>query len=59
MPLKSYGVLTAKAVAGVREGADDTPHYQIHLVDDAGVHFRSALNVKSAGTPSELLFLAI
>ena len=38
MPLKAYGVLTATAVARVREGAADTsPHYQIHLRDDAGV----------------------
>ena len=59
MPLKSYGVLTARAVDGRREGTvDDTPHYQIHLVDEAGVHYRSAVNVKSASSPSELLYLA-
>ena len=53
-------MLTARAVDGRREGtADDTPHYQVHLVDDAGVHYRAAVNVKSASTPSELLYLAV
>ncbi len=60
MPLKSYGVLTAQVMEGVREGvADSTPHYQVHLVDDAEVHYRVAVNVKSASSPSELLYLAV
>ncbi|OAH14644.1 DUF2278 family protein [Streptomyces jeddahensis] len=58
MPLKSYGVLAARAVDRGREGvADDTPHSQIHLVDDAGTHYRAAVNVKSQQAPSELLYL--
>ncbi|MDI3405564.1 DUF2278 family protein [Streptomyces cavernicola] len=58
MPLKSYGVLAARAVDRRREGAaDDTPHFQIHLVDEAGTHYRAAVNVKSQESPSELLYL--
>ncbi|GAA2797169.1 DUF2278 family protein [Saccharopolyspora taberi] len=59
MPLSSYGVLTARVVDVRREGApDDTPHYQIHLTDNAGTNYRAAVNVKSAQAPSELLYFA-
>ncbi|GAB2736806.1 YukJ family protein [Salinifilum aidingensis] len=59
MPLQSYGVLTARVVDTRREGgSDDTPHYQIHLTDDAGTHYRAAVNVKSAQPPWELLYFA-
>ncbi|WP_230884101.1 YukJ family protein [Planomonospora sp. ID82291] len=37
MPLKSYGVLAGRAVERRREGSTGTPHYQLHLTDDAGV----------------------
>ncbi|MBP2705237.1 DUF2278 family protein [Microbispora sp. RL4-1S] len=57
MSLKSYGVLTGVVADTRREGATDTPHYQIHVVDDAGTHYRVAVNVKSAESPSELLYL--
>lgn len=57
MPLKSYGVLIARAVDTRREGAVDTPHYQIHLTDDQGTHYRAAVNVLSQERPSELLYL--
>ncbi|MGP4007558.1 DUF2278 family protein [Streptomyces sp. 4N124] len=57
MPLKAYGVLITRAVDTRREGADDTPHYQIHLTDDAGTHYRAAVNVLSQERPSELLYL--
>lgn len=57
MPLKTYGVLIARAVDIRREGATDTPHYQIHLTDDRGTHFRTSVNVKSQEQPSELLYL--
>ncbi|MFC8343857.1 DUF2278 family protein [Streptomyces sp. NPDC057280] len=57
MPLKAYGVLITKAVDTRREGATDTPHYQIHLTDDQGVHYRAAVNVLSQESPSELLYL--
>ncbi|HEV7656222.1 MAG TPA: DUF2278 family protein [Mycobacteriales bacterium] len=59
MPIASYGVLSARAVERRTEQADlDSPHYQIHLVDDAGVHYRAAVNVKSAQQPPDLLYLA-
>ncbi|TVZ96440.1 DUF2278 family protein [Streptomyces sp. BK340] len=58
MPLKRYGVLAARAVDRRREGSSDTPHYQIHLTDDAGTHYRAAVNVESQQAPSELLYLA-
>ncbi|MGW0731922.1 DUF2278 family protein [Streptomyces sp. NPDC002851] len=58
MPLKNYGVLAARAVDHRREGAeDDTPHFQIRLVDEGGTHYRAAVNVKSQENPSELLYL--
>ncbi|MEU6594244.1 DUF2278 family protein [Streptomyces sp. NPDC046881] len=57
MPLKTYGVLIARAVATRREGATHTPHYQIHLTDDQGTHYRAAVNVLSQEHPSELLYL--
>src|SRR6187200_163405 len=58
MPLKAYGVLTASVVARTRERTMDTsPHYQIHLRDDAGVDYRAAVNVQSQETPSELLYV--
>jgi uncharacterized protein YukJ len=59
MSLSSYGVLTAAAIGRRREGATDSPHYQIHVVDRAGAHFRIAVNVLSAEAPSELLYVAI
>jgi uncharacterized protein YukJ len=57
MPLRSYGVLSGRVVDTRREGAIDTPHYQIHLADDAGTNYRAAVNVLSQQSPSELLFL--
>lgn len=57
MPIAHYGVLAARAVDRRREGSTDTPHYQIHLVDAAGTHFRAAVNVQSQQAPSELLYL--
>ncbi|MGV4981279.1 DUF2278 family protein [Streptomyces sp. NRAIS4] len=57
MPLKSYGVLIARAVGTRREGAKGTPHYQIHLTDDQGTDYRAAVNVLSQERPSELLYV--
>ncbi|MDC0767964.1 DUF2278 family protein [Streptomyces sp. HD] len=56
MPLKTYGVLVGRAVDTRREGAHDTPHYQIHLTDDQGTHYRAAVNVQSQQKPAELLY---
>ncbi|MET8771679.1 DUF2278 family protein [Streptomyces sp. NPDC004658] len=57
MPVKNYGVLIARVVETRREGARETPHYQIHLTDDHGTHYRAAVNVLSQEHPSELLYL--
>jgi uncharacterized protein YukJ len=59
MALSSYGVLSARVIDTVREGSSDAPHYQIHVADDAGTHYRAAVNVESAQTPSELLYLVV
>jgi uncharacterized protein YukJ len=58
VPLHSYGVLSGRVVDTRREGAADTPHYQIHVVDDAGTNYRIAVNVLSQQSPSELLYVA-
>lgn len=55
MPLKAYGVLAGRALASVREADPDSPHFQVHLSDDAGVHYRASINVKSQQSPSDLL----
>jgi uncharacterized protein YukJ len=57
MPLNAYGVLIARAVDCRREGSHDTPHYQIHAVDNDGTDYRIAVNVLSQQAPSELLYL--
>ena len=59
MPLRSYGVLSGSVVDTRRERSTDSPHYQIHLLDSAGVHYRVAVNVESAQSPSELLYLVV
>jgi len=59
MPLRSYGVLSGRVRDTRREGATDTPHYQIHMADDAGTSYRIAVNVQSQQSPSELLFLVL
>lgn len=57
MPLDQYGVLVARALDSGREDGTDTPHYQLHLVDEPGEHWRIAVNVESQQAPSELLYL--
>src|SRR3954451_3987483 len=59
MPLKSYGVLSGAVVDVRREGNADTPHYQVELLDDAGVHYRIAVNVESQQSPSELKYCVV
>ncbi|MBP0453277.1 DUF2278 family protein [Kitasatospora sp. RG8] len=59
MPLKNYGVLAATAVERRREGAADTPHYQIHLRDAQGTDYRAAVNVQSQQSPSDLLYVVV
>lgn len=55
MSLKSYGVLKGRPI-NARLGAGDSPHYQIHLIDD-DTDYRIAINVKSKLEPSSLLYL--
>ena len=57
MPLREYGVLCGRALASRREGSRDSPHYQVHVVDDDGTDYRIAVNVLSQLAPSELLYL--
>lgn len=57
MALAGYGVLSGRVVETRREGGTDSPHYQVHLVDEQGVHFRAAINVLSQQSPSQLLYL--
>src|SRR3954467_8387150 len=56
MRLKNYGVLVARPVERRREGRTDSPHYQLRLATDAGVHYRAAINVLSQESPSDLLY---
>lgn len=55
MPLKNYGVLKGRPIAR-RLGAGSSPHYQIHIADQAGRNYRIAVNVKSKLAPSELMY---
>ena len=57
MALDRYGALSARAVERRREGATDTPHFQIHAVDPDGENHRIAVNVQSQQSPSELLYV--
>ena len=57
MPLAHYGVLKGKAIE-VRLGASQSPHYQVHLVDDSH-DYRIAVNVLSAVSPSEVEYLVV
>ena len=57
LPAGRYGVFAGRVLDTRREGGRDTPHYQVHLVDDSGVHARLAVNVQSQQSPSELLYL--
>jgi uncharacterized protein YukJ len=60
MPVPHYGVLAARVVDRRRENAQEgSPHFQLHLVDEAGVHYRGAVNVLSQESPSELLYVAL
>ncbi len=54
MTLKNYGVLKGRPIAR-RLGFGQSPHYQIHIVDEED--YRIAINVKSKKHPSELLYL--
>ena len=55
MPLTNYGVLKGRAISR-RLGSGSSPHYQIHIVDETGTHYRIAINVRSQLAPSELMY---
>lgn len=55
MPLKHYGVLKCRAVAGKTEMNDSSPHYQVHVKDNQQ-SYRIALNVRSVQAPFDLLY---
>jgi uncharacterized protein YukJ len=55
MPLARYGVLKGRPIQ-TRKGEGQSPHYQVHIVDDT-TDYRIAINVKSKLSPSELLYL--
>jgi uncharacterized protein YukJ len=56
MPLKGYGVLVGSLRDRRREPGQGTPHYQLLLQALEG-HYRIAVNVQSAQSPSELLYV--
>jgi uncharacterized protein YukJ len=55
MPIDRYGVLEGQVV-DCRVETSDTPHYQIRLRTADG-DYRAAVNVRSAQSPPDLLFL--
>jgi uncharacterized protein YukJ len=59
MPLSSYGALVVRALdRRVEAPESQTPHYQIHVADESGTHFRVAVNVRSQQQPPDLLSFA-
>ena len=55
MPIAKYGVLKGRPISR-RLGSGSSPHYQIQVVDEGGVNYRVAVNVRSQLAPSELMF---
>lgn len=55
MPIANYGVFKGRPISR-RLATGSSPHYQIHLVDEGGTHFRAAINVLSQTAPSEVMF---
>jgi uncharacterized protein YukJ len=55
MPIANYGVFKGRSISR-RLATGSSPHYQIHLVDESGTHFRIAINVLSQAAPSEVMF---
>lgn len=55
MPLNQYQLLIGRPISH-KFGAGANGHYQVHIVDDT-TDYRLAINVKSALSPSELLYL--
>ena len=57
MPLKNYGVLVGRVADRKIEAGDNSPHYQVQVVG-GGNHYRIAVNVRSAQSPPDLLYIA-
>jgi uncharacterized protein YukJ len=57
MPLKDYGVLVGRVADRRIEAGNDSPHYQVHVVA-GGIAYRIAVNVRSAQSPPDLLYIA-
>ncbi len=55
MPIANYGVIRGCPISR-RLATGSSPHYQIHLIDENGEHFRVAINVLSQTSPSEVIF---
>jgi uncharacterized protein YukJ len=55
MPIKDYGVLKGRVVAGKMENDQKSPHYQVHVKDNKQ-SYRLAINVKSVQAPFDLLY---
>ncbi|OIK12869.1 YukJ family protein [Bacillus sp. MUM 13] len=58
MPVQNYGVLKGIVLEGRPERNADTPHYQIHMIVEEGMHYRIAVNVMSSSQQSEVLYMA-
>jgi uncharacterized protein YukJ len=58
MGLRSYGVFAGRVLGTQAEGAQDSPHFQLHL-EGGGEEFRVAVNVLSQLSPPELLYVAV
>ena len=58
MSLDRYGVLVGTVVGRKPETGTDTPHYQIHVRANS-IDYRVAVNVRSAQSPPDLLYLAV
>jgi uncharacterized protein YukJ len=57
MPIQDYGVWKGKPVSyKVDKPRDPTPHISLIFKDDHDNHLRAAINVKSSGSPSELVY---
>jgi uncharacterized protein YukJ len=54
MTLRKYGVLKGRPI-NKRHGTGQSPHFQIHIIDDIS-DYRISINVKSKLNPSELLY---
>jgi len=57
MPIRDYGVWKGKPISyKVDDPRDPTPHISLVFQDKHDDNIRAAINVKSSGTPSELVY---